>query len=234
MLRLALAICLSSTTLLVAVDNAESKLPPAAATAVDALQREIGKNYAAYRSAVQKASERTAKDLQRAMSDATKKGDLDTATAVKAMLDELNAGKLQERLEALERRDIDLLGEAAPADDVLKAALCKGDWILERNGVRNLLHFDHWAKADGDATAHWTCTVAPDVAITLLSGIRMSFKSTSLAVDTEFVSEPATGRLVAPNTWVIRHPTASEDLPAGLEAGLDGQGRLRGGAGRRR
>lgn len=228
-----LILCLCSALLLAAADNAEAKLPPAATAAIDALQREIGKNYATYRSAVQKASERTAKELQRALSDATKKGDLVTATAVKAALDELNAGTMQERLEALERRDVDLLGEVAPSDDVLKAALVKGDWIIDRGGERNLLRFERWAKAEGDAKAHWTCTVEPDVAITLLSGIRMTFKSTHLAIDTEFVSDAKNGRLVAPNGWIIRHPTSDEDLPDPLDGGAEGQGRVRGG-GRRR
>lgn len=230
MLRLALALCLSSATLLVAGD-AEPKLPPAASAAVDALQRDIAKEYTSYRSAVQKASERTAKELQRAMTDATKKGDLDTATAVKAVLEELNAGKLQERLESVERRDIDLLGAAAPPEDVLKAALGKGDWILDRSGVRNLLRFDRWTKAEGDPSAHWTCVVAPDVAITLLSGIRLTFASPTLAIDTEFVCDLKSDKLTAPNGWIIRHPTASENLPATLDSAADGRFR---GAGRRR
>ena len=222
-----LAIGLTSAAPLFGGDNAEAKLPPAAAAAIDALQRESGKNYITYRTAVQKASDRTAKELQRAMSDATKKGDLDTATAVKAALDDLNAGKLQERLESVERRDVDILGEAAPPDDNLKALLAKGDWILDRNGERNLLRFDRWSKNEGDASAHWTCTVAPDVAITLQSGIRMTFKSPGLAVDTEFVLNTKTGKLTAPNAWTIRHPQSTEDLPPTLDANNQGQGPLR-------
>jgi len=229
-----LLVCLSATSGLVGEEAAEPKLPPAATAAIDALQKEIGKNYVTYHAAVQKASDRAAKDLQKAMSDATKKGDLDTATAVKAALEELNTGKLQERLEALERRDVDLLGDTAPPEDVLKAALGKGDWILDRAGERNVLRFERWAKAETDPAAHWTCTVAPDVAITLLSGIRLKFKSVSLAVDTEFVMDPKTGKLTAPNTWVIRHPLTGEDLPSSLEGPADGQGRIRGVGGRRR
>lgn len=231
-LATSLIACLSATCLAVE-PAAEAKLPPAADATVQALQKEIGKNYAAYRVAVQKASERAAKDLQKAMSDATKKGDLDTATAVKAALDELNSGKLQERLEALERRDIDLLGDAPPPEDALKAALAKGDWILDcGNGERYLLRFERWSKADGDPAAHWTTSVQPDVSIALVSGIRLTFKSPSLAVDTEFVSDAKTGRLTAANAWVIRHPNQGEDLPSALDANPDARARFR--PGRRR
>lgn len=223
----AILVCLSSLGRLSGMETTEPKLPPAAAAAVEALQRDIGKNYAAYHAAVEKASERAAKDLQRAVSDATKKGDLDTATAIKAVLDDLNAGTLQERLKAIESRDIDLLGEAPPPEDALKALLAKGDWILERSGKRNLLHFETWEKAAADANAHWTCTVEPDVQITLQSGIRLTFSSKSLAVDTEFVCDPKTSKLTAPNSWVIRHPTSTEELPPALNANPDGPAKIR-------
>lgn len=207
----------------------EPKLPPAATAAVDALQREIGKDYAAYHAAVQKAAERATRDLQRAMADTTKKGDLATATAIKALLDDLAAGKLQDRLEAQVKPDVDLLGDVPPGDDSLHAALAKGDWILDRNGNRALLRFEHWGKGD-DAAAHWTCTVAPDVGITLLNGIRLAFRSPGLGWEGEFTLDPKTGRLAAANGWVIRHPAANEDLPETLAdagAGDPGPSKIR-------
>lgn len=230
-IRLRLAILLAGVALLAAADPpAEAKLPPAAEAAVASLQKDIGKGYAAYHATVQKASERAAKDLQRAMSDATRKGDLATATAIKAMLDDLTAGRLQERLEGQVRPDVDLLGEVPPDDDVLHAALVKGDWILDRSGSRALLRFEHWSRPDGDP--HWSCSIEPDVAITLVNGIRLRFRSAGFGVDGEFVLDPKSGQLTAANGWVIRHPAANEDLPAALGDDGGDNGKVR--VGRRR
>lgn len=213
-----LTACLSACPGLTAGDApAEAKLTPAATAALDALQHEIGKDYAAYHAAVQKASERAGKDLQKAMTDATRKGDLTTATAIRTLLDDLGAGKLQTRLETQVKADVDLLGDLPPNDDVLHANLIKGDWILDRSGNRVLLRFDHWAKAEGDPTARWNCSVAPDLAIDLINGIRLHARAASLGLDAIFVSDPKTGYLVAENGWVIRRNGANEDLPDPLD-----------------
>lgn len=195
--------------------------PPAVAGAVDALQKEIGRGYAAYRSAVKKAEERAGKDLQKAMVEATRRGDLETATAIKAALDELNAGTLRESLEAKVRPDIDLLGEAPPAEDALRATLAKGGWVLERGDTRNLIAFAGWTRPDGAGGGHWSCTAAPDVSITLLSGVRLRFRSASLSIDTEFVSDAKGERLGAANGWAIRALAAGENAPPALDAPED-------------
>jgi hypothetical protein len=109
-----------------AAGAAEAELPPAAKAALEKLDKSEGKLTADYKKSVAAERNKTIGELQKVMKDVTKTGDLDTANAVKAKVEELIA-----KNEADE--DTDLLGNKKPP------ALAKqivGTWAFQKtNGV---------------------------------------------------------------------------------------------------
>ncbi len=120
---LLLAIC---SFALVSATAAESELPAAAKAALEKLDKSEGKLTAEHKKAVAAERIKTISELQKVMKEVTKTGDLDTANAVKAKIDELIA-----KNDAAE--DTDLLGNKKKVD---YAKMITGSWDWQQaNGV---------------------------------------------------------------------------------------------------
>ena len=125
---------------------AEVELPPAAKIALDKLEKSEGKLTAEHKKAVAAERNKTIGELQKVMKDVTKTGDLDTANAVKAKVDELIA-----KNDAAE--DTDLLGNKKTVD---YAKMMIGSWTFQKtNGVTGTLE----AFADGRVVAAITAPI---------------------------------------------------------------------------
>lgn len=111
---------------MLSLSAAEIELPPAAKTSLEKLDKSEAKLTAEHKKAVAAERNKTIVELQKVMKDVTKTGDLDTANAVKAKIDELIA-----KNDAAE--DTDLLGNKKKID---YAKVIAGSWDWQQaNGV---------------------------------------------------------------------------------------------------
>lgn len=138
---------LAAVAFVCGVPAAEAELPPAAKTALDKLEKNEAKLTAEHKKSMNAERSKTIGELQKVMKDVTKTGDLDTANAVKAKVDELIA-----KIEAEE--DTDVLGNKKTVD---YAKLMTGIWTFQKtNGVAGTLE----AFPDGRIIANVTAPLA--------------------------------------------------------------------------
>ena len=125
-MRLILSL-IAACSFALAAATAETELPAAAKTALEKLEKSEGKLTAEHKKAVAAERNKTIGELQKVMKDVTKTGDLDTANAVKAKVDELIAKNDAEET-------TDLLGNSKKKVDYAKMITGSWDW-QQANGV---------------------------------------------------------------------------------------------------
>lgn len=90
------------------------EIPKDIAPVLTAYESDAKKAWDIYQAALQKAEDKAKKDLNAKMAPALKKGDLDTANAIKAQLDRVTSGDAVAEYEAAwnaAKKDTDLLGD---------------------------------------------------------------------------------------------------------------------------
>lgn len=85
----------------------EAPVNPVIKSSLDTYETEVAKAYAEYLKTIAKVNEKTAKDMDTKLKAAMKKGDLETATAIKTAMDEVAKGKVRTNLEDKWRAEAD-------------------------------------------------------------------------------------------------------------------------------
>jgi hypothetical protein len=100
------------------------EIPKEIAPVLTAYESEAKKAWDAYQVALKKAEDKAKKDLGAKMAPALKKGDLDTANAIKVYLDKVTSGEAVSEYEVAwnaAKKDLDLLGDGAKGLVILEA-----------------------------------------------------------------------------------------------------------------
>lgn len=87
--------------------SGDAPVNPAIKPTMDAYETDAAKAYAEYLKATSKVAEKAIKDLDTKFKAAMKKGDLDTANAIKSQMDDINNGKSRADLENKWKQKID-------------------------------------------------------------------------------------------------------------------------------
>ena len=136
----------------------EAKLPPDAQAAIDKAEKSISVAQAKADAEILKVRQELVKALTKAQESATKKGDLNSAMAIKAQIDEL--AKLTQAA---------LLDPKAGAQQDADEKLLEGVWQVQKSGWRTTLSIQGtgavtagdgtsgtWEIKDGSFTIKWT------------------------------------------------------------------------------
>ena len=113
-MRNILLLSIATLSFLVA-GEATKEIPKDVAPVLTAYQLEAKKAWDIYQAALQKAEDKAKKDLTAKMAPALKKGDLDTANAIKIYMDKVTSGEFVTEKEVdwnAAKNDKDLLGDA--------------------------------------------------------------------------------------------------------------------------
>lgn len=107
-----------------AAGEAIKEIPKDIAPVLAAYESDAKKAWDAYQAALQKAEDKAKKDLNAKMAPALKKGDLDTANAIKVYLDKVTSGSAVTEYEVAwnaANKDTDLLGDNTKGLVILEA-----------------------------------------------------------------------------------------------------------------
>lgn len=110
-----LFLTVSLLSCMVSAGEAIKEIPKEIAPVLTAYESEAKKAWDMYQVALQKAEDKAKKDLTAKMAPALKKGDLDSANAIKMYLDKVASGEAVSEYEAAwnaAKKDTDLLGDA--------------------------------------------------------------------------------------------------------------------------
>lgn len=152
--------------LIASITFAGEAVNPVVKSSLDSYESDVAKAYADYLKAVAKVNEKTSKDLETKFKAAMKKGDLDTANAIKSTMDEVAKGKVRTDLEAKWNKEL----AAGPADLLGPTTVdpLVGKWSLSpENG---------WEfKADGTGTRFTGTSQHPITWVKTESGYNVIF-----------------------------------------------------------
>ena len=110
----------------------EPKPNPVVEKAMSAALADAEKGYDAYRAILAKATDKAAKDLEKAKADAMKRGDLASANELDARIKELKEGGLEKLVMERKKAEGDLLGRAAETAVELNNKSIIGKWIFTK------------------------------------------------------------------------------------------------------
>lgn len=144
-----LFLTVSLLSCMVSAGEAIKEIPKEIAPVLSAYESDAKKAWDVYQTALQKAEDKAKKDLTAKMAPALKKGDLDSANAIKVYLDKVTSGEVVAEYEAdwnAAKKDMDLLGDAKTQSPIV------GRW-----GNDGVLRWEF--MADGTGKHFWGPTV---------------------------------------------------------------------------